>query len=70
MNDNKDVISLITMIRDVARQHDDTTQVNMSLVTSDLALYTMFMTIKDGTEEFYGTFNAMVDTINVHGSSS
>ena len=37
VNDIKDVISLITMIRDVAHQHADTTQGTMALVTSDLA---------------------------------
>ena len=70
LNDSKDIISLITIIRDVAHQRDDTTQGNMALVTSDLALYTLFMTSKDDTEAFYGTFNAMADTINFHGGGS
>ena len=30
----------------------------------------MFLTSEDDTEEFYGTFNAMADTINVNGGSS
>ena len=42
----------------------------MALVTSDLALYTTFMTSEDDTEEFYGTFNAMAENINVHGGSA
>ena len=70
MNDSKDVISLITMIRDVAHKHDDTAQVTMDLVTSDLALYTTFMTSEDDTEEFYGKFNAMAETINFHSGSA
>ena len=70
MNDSKDVISLITMIHGVADKHGDTTQGTMALVTRGLALYTKFMTSENDTEEFYGTFNAMVDTINVHGGSS
>ena len=69
-NYSKDVISLITMIRYVAHQHDGSTQVTVALVTSDLALYTTFMTSENGTEEFYGMFNAMADMINVHGRSS
>ena len=70
MNDSKYVIVLTTMIHDVAHQHADTTQVTMDLVTSNLAIYTRFMTSEDDTEEFYGTFNAMADTINVHGGSA
>ena len=42
----------------------------MDLVTSNLDLYTTFMTSEDDTEEFYGTFNSMADTINVHGGSA
>ena len=57
------------MIRDVDHQHDDTTQGLMAFVTSEVALYTTFMTSEDDTEEFYNTFNSMVDTINVHGGS-
>ena len=69
-NDSKDAIALITMIRDVAHQNDDTTQRTMDLVTSNLDLYTTFMTSEDDTEKFYGTFNAMSDTINVNGGST
>ena len=42
MNDSKDVIALVTMIRDVDHQHDDTTQGTMALVTSELALFPTF----------------------------
>ena len=70
VNDSKAVIDLITMIRDLDHQHDDTTQGTMDLVTSGLALYTTFMTSEDDTDEFYGTFNSMADTINVHGGSA
>ena len=70
MNDSKDVIALITMIRDVAHQHDDTTQKTMALVTDELDFYTRFMNSEDDTEELYGTFNAMADTINFHGRSA
>ena len=70
INDSKDDISLVTMICDVAHQHDDTTQGTMALVTRYLALYTTFMTSEDDTEEFYGRINAMGDTINVHGGSA
>ena len=70
MNGSKYVIALITIIRDVAHQRDDTTQGTMALVTSNLSLYTTFMTSENDTKEFYGMFNAMVDTINFHGGSS
>ena len=70
VNNSKDGISLITIICYVAHQHDDTTQGTMALVTSDLSLYTTFMTSEYDTEELYGTFNAMTDTINVHDSSA
>ena len=70
VNDRKDAIALITMICDVDHQHDDTIQGTMDLVTSDLALYTTFMTSEDYTEDFYGMFNAVSDTINVYGVGS
>ena len=70
VNDSKDGIDLITMIRDVDHQHDNTTQVTTDLATSDLALYTTFITSEDDTEAFYGMFNAMADTINFHGGSA
>ena len=38
MNDSKDYIALVTIIRNVAHQNDDTTQGTMALVASDLAL--------------------------------
>ena len=69
VNDSKEGIALITMISDVAHQHDDTAQGTMDLVTINLDIYTMFMTSEDA-EEFYGTFNAMADTINVHIGSA
>ena len=50
VNDSKDGIYLIKMIRYVAHQHDDTTQGTMALVTSNLGLYTTFMTSEDDTE--------------------
>ena len=70
LNNSKYVIALITMIRDVAHQNDDTTQVTVALVTSDLALYTTVMTSEYGTEEFHGTFNDKQDTINVYVGSA
>ena len=70
VNNSNDVIELIKMIRDVAHKHDDTTQGTMVPVTSDLALYTMFMTSEGDTEEFYGKFNPMADTINDHDGSA
>ena len=53
VNDKKDVITLVTMIRDVAHAHDDTTQGTMAIVSSDVALYTTFMSSADDTDDFY-----------------
>ena len=69
VNESKDAIALITMICDVAHQHDGTTQGTMALLTGNLSLYTTFITSEDDTEAFYGVFNAMADTINVHCGS-
>ena len=52
VNDKKDVISLVTMIRDVAHAHDDTNQGTMAIVSSDVALYTIFMSSTDDTDDF------------------
>ena len=57
----------MTMIRDVAHAHNDTTQGTMAVVSSDVALYTTFMSSTDDTNGFDRTFLAMVETINVHG---
>ena len=70
VNDTKDVILLVTMIRDVAHAHDDTTQGTIAIVASNVALYTTFMSSSDDTDDFYRTFLAMVETINVHGGSA
>ena len=58
------------MIRDVAHAHDDTTRGMMAIVSSDVSLYTTFMGSADDTDDFYRTFLAMVETINVHGGSA
>ena len=60
VNDTKDVISLVTMISDVAHAQDDTTQGTMAIVSSDVALYKIFMSSADDTDDFYRTFLAMV----------
>ena len=60
----------MTMICDVAHAQDDTTQGTMAIVSSDVALYTTFMSSSDDTDDFYWTFLAMVETINVHGRSA
>ena len=70
VNDKKDVITLVTMIRDVAHAHDDTTQGTIAIVSRDVALYTTFIGSGDDTDDFYRTFLAMVETINVHGGSA
>ena len=51
VNDSQDGLSLITMIRDVDHHRDDTTQLTMALVTSDLTLYTTFMNSEDDTDD-------------------
>ena len=56
VNDKKDVISFVTMIRDVAHAHNDTTQGTMAIVLSDMALYTIVMSSTDDTDGFYRTF--------------
>ena len=58
------------IIRDVAHAHDDTTQGTMAIVSSDVALYTTFMSSTDDTNDFYQTFLAVAETINVHGGST
>ena len=70
VNDKKDVITLVTMIRDVTHAHDDTTQGTMAILLSDIALYTTFMSSIDYTDDFYRTFLAMVETINVYCGSA
>ena len=67
VNLGKDVISLTRMIRDLAHAHDDTTQGTMAIVSSDMALYTTYMSKSESPVMFNRTFQANVDTINTHG---
>ena len=54
------------MIRDAAHAHDNTTQGEMSIVASDVSLYTIYMSKTEKPVDFL-TFQATVDTINTHG---
>eukprot|EP00957_Ditylum_brightwellii_P131982 10063342-Ditylum_brightwellii.AAC.1 len=65
-NLGKDVIVLARMIYDVAHAHDNTTQVTMAIVASNMTLYTMFMSKAETPVAFSCTFQANVDTINAH----
>ena len=55
------------MIHDVLHAHNDTTQGTMAIVTSDMTLYTIFMSKAKTPVAFYCMFQANVDTINTHG---
>eukprot|EP00957_Ditylum_brightwellii_P179657 13685599-Ditylum_brightwellii.AAC.1 len=55
------------MIRDVAHAHNDTTQGTMAIVTSNMMLYTTFMSKAETPVAFCCTFQVNVDTINAHG---
>ena len=66
-NLGKDVIALAKMIPDVAHAHDDATQGTMAIVTSDMTLYTTFMSKAETPVAFCRTFQAKKDTINTHG---
>ena len=55
------------MICDVAHAHNDTTQGTMAIVSSDMTLYTTYMSKSETPAAFCRTFQANVDTINTHG---
>eukprot|EP00957_Ditylum_brightwellii_P079411 6038632-Ditylum_brightwellii.AAC.1 len=55
------------MICDVAHAHDDTTQGTMAIVTSDMTLYTTFMSKAEMPVAFCCAFQANVGTIHAHG---
>ena len=63
----KDVIALTRVICDIAHAHDDTTQGTIAIVTSDMALYTTYMSKSETPVAFSCTFQANIDTINTHG---
>ena len=60
------MIALAKMIRDVAHVHNDTTQGTMTIVVSDMTLYTTFMSKAEMPVAFCRTFQANVDMINTH----
>ena len=67
INLGKDVIALAKMIRDVAHAHDNAKQGTMAIVTSDMTLYTTFMSKTETPVVFCCTFQANVDIIKTHG---
>ena len=67
INLGNDVIDLMRMICDLAHSHDDTSKGRMAIVTSDMALYTIYMSKSETPVSFNHTFQVNVDTINTHG---
>ena len=65
-----DVIALTKMIRDVAHAHNDMTQGTMTIVASDMTLYTTYMSKSETPASFCCMFQANVDTINTHRGSA
>ena len=63
----KDVITLPRVVCDTAYAHNDTMQGTMVIVTSDMAMYTMYMSKAEKPINFACTFQANVDMINTHG---
>eukprot|EP00957_Ditylum_brightwellii_P011970 903059-Ditylum_brightwellii.AAC.1 len=61
-----DIIALTRMICDVAHAHNDMTQGTVTIVTSDMTLYTTFMSKAETPVAFCCTFHANVDTIKAH----
>ena len=66
-NSTEDIIALTRMICDAAHAHDDTIQVTIAIVTSNVSLYMMYMSKTEKPVDFCCTFQVTVDTINTHG---
>ena len=63
----RDSIALTRMMRDVAHAHNNMIQGTMTIVASDMTLYTTYMSNAEMPVAFYHTFQMSVYTVNTHG---
>jgi hypothetical protein len=63
---DRDVVSLLKMIRDIAHNHDENKPGLMAIIECDLELSLGFQDKTQTCDDFMAVFKARVDTINAH----
>ena len=67
---NQDVVALLKMIRDITHNKKERKESVMTIVESDLELYTIAQDPGETLDEYYKVFVAQVDTIDAHGGNA
>ena len=67
---NRDVVSLLEMIRDITHNHDETKLGLMALIEFDMELYLVYQSPTEPCDDDMALFKARVDTINAHDGLS
>ena len=64
---NRNVVSLLGMIRDIAHNHDETKLGLVPVIEFDMELYLIYQSPAEPCDDYMALFKARVDTINAHG---
>ena len=67
---NQDVVALLQMIRDITHNKKERKESVMTIVESDVELYTIHQGSGESLDEYYKVFKAQVDAIDAHGGNA
>ena len=67
---NQDMVALLLMIRDVTHNKKERKESVMTIVESDVELFTITQEANQTLDDYYKIFKAQVDTIDAHGGNA
>ena len=68
--DDQDVVALLKMIRDITHNKKERRESVMTVVESDVELFTIVQETGQSLDDYYKVFRAQVDTIDAHGGNA
>ena len=68
--EEQDVIALLLMVRDITHNKKERKESVMTIVESDVELYTTVQEKDQDLDDYYKVFRAQVDTIDAHGGNA
>jgi hypothetical protein len=68
--DDQDVVALLEMIRDVTHNKKERKESVMTIVESDVELFTIVQESGQSLDDYYKIYKAQVDTIDAHGGNA
>ena len=66
MEGNQDVVALLKMIMDITHNKKERKESVVTIVASDVELYTIHQGSEESLDEYYKVFKAQIDTIDEH----